>query len=287
MKLTGKTALVTGANRGIGRAIVETLLTRDVAKVYAAARNPAKLPDFGDDRVVALEVNLDDLVPEHFDHVMERLLEAGALDVGIQHLQMKKNRPSCLISATTASWRSNSISRTRRRCATPRPKRAMSICSSTMPASPRSRACCPASAPTSSATWPSIISARWTWCGPSCRSSKSKRTPPSSTSSRSPRSSTSRGSAALYSLSQGIRIELAPRGITVHTVNPGPIDTDMAKDLDMDKTSPQETAKNIVAGLENDEADIFPDAGSRQMIGLWKEDYRQLEQAVYSMHHGS
>jgi uncharacterized protein (TIGR00299 family) protein len=49
------------------------------------------------DRVVALETNLDDLVPEHFDYLMERLLEAGALDVSIQHIQMKKNRPGFLV----------------------------------------------------------------------------------------------------------------------------------------------------------------------------------------------
>ena len=45
------------------------------------------------DRVLVLEAHLDDLVPEHFDHLMERLFEAGALDVSIHHLQMKKNRP--------------------------------------------------------------------------------------------------------------------------------------------------------------------------------------------------
>jgi uncharacterized protein (TIGR00299 family) protein len=47
----------------------------------------------GADRVVCLETHLDDLVPEHFDHLMEQLFEGGALDVSIQHLQMKKNRP--------------------------------------------------------------------------------------------------------------------------------------------------------------------------------------------------
>jgi len=51
----------------------------------------------GADRVVALETNLDDLVPEHFDYLMQRLLAAGALDVSIQHIQMKKNRPGFLV----------------------------------------------------------------------------------------------------------------------------------------------------------------------------------------------
>lgn len=45
------------------------------------------------DRVAVLETNLDDLVPEHFDFLMERLFGAGALDVSLQHVQMKKNRP--------------------------------------------------------------------------------------------------------------------------------------------------------------------------------------------------
>jgi hypothetical protein len=45
------------------------------------------------DTVCVLTAHLDDLVPEHFDLALERLLAAGALDVALSHAQMKKNRP--------------------------------------------------------------------------------------------------------------------------------------------------------------------------------------------------
>ena len=38
--LAGARVLVTGANRGLGKAFVEELLSSGVARVYAAARNP-------------------------------------------------------------------------------------------------------------------------------------------------------------------------------------------------------------------------------------------------------
>ena len=42
-KIEGSIALVTGANRGIGRAITEALLEGGAKRVYAAARDPKSL----------------------------------------------------------------------------------------------------------------------------------------------------------------------------------------------------------------------------------------------------
>lgn len=49
------------------------------------------------DEVVCLEANVDDLNPELFEHVMGRLFAAGARDVSLTPIQMKKNRPGTLL----------------------------------------------------------------------------------------------------------------------------------------------------------------------------------------------
>jgi uncharacterized protein (TIGR00299 family) protein len=47
-----------------------------------------------------LEANIDDLNPEFYGHLMERLFTAGALDVYLTPVQMKKNRPGVVLSVT-------------------------------------------------------------------------------------------------------------------------------------------------------------------------------------------
>jgi len=59
MNITNQIALVTGANRGIGRQFVLELLDRGAAKVYATARRTDTL-DFEDDRVIPLQLDLLD-----------------------------------------------------------------------------------------------------------------------------------------------------------------------------------------------------------------------------------
>jgi len=49
------------------------------------------------DRVVVLEANIDDMNPEFYGFLMERLLTERALDVSLSHLLMKKNRPGTLL----------------------------------------------------------------------------------------------------------------------------------------------------------------------------------------------
>ncbi len=47
MKIDGAVALVTGANRGLGRAFARMLVSRGAARVYRAARDPAAVTEPG------------------------------------------------------------------------------------------------------------------------------------------------------------------------------------------------------------------------------------------------
>lgn len=57
--ITGRVALVTGANRGLGAAFVAELLERGAVKVYAAARRPESIVS-DDPRVIPLQLDVTD-----------------------------------------------------------------------------------------------------------------------------------------------------------------------------------------------------------------------------------
>ena len=52
----------------------------------------------GHDEQVVIESNIDDCNPEFYEHVMARLFAAGARDVYLAPVQMKKNRPGVVLS---------------------------------------------------------------------------------------------------------------------------------------------------------------------------------------------
>jgi NAD(P)-dependent dehydrogenase (short-subunit alcohol dehydrogenase family) len=62
MKIEGSIALVTGANRGLGKAFVDGLLAAGARKVYAAARDPAAIAAAPGVRALALDVTREDQI---------------------------------------------------------------------------------------------------------------------------------------------------------------------------------------------------------------------------------
>jgi NAD(P)-dependent dehydrogenase (short-subunit alcohol dehydrogenase family) len=76
--------------------------------------------------------------------------------------------------------------------------------------------------------------------------------------------------AAALSLSQSLRALLAGRGVTVHVVLPGPVDTDMTRALDIPKASAESVARAIFDGVEKGEEEIFPDPMSASLAEGWR-----------------
>ncbi len=54
-------------------------------------------PALGHDRMLVMETQIDDMNPEIYDYVLDRLFAAGARDVTLSPVQMKKNRPGTLL----------------------------------------------------------------------------------------------------------------------------------------------------------------------------------------------
>ncbi len=71
----------------------------NVVRLTVGESNAHALADHAaSETITVLEANLDDLNPQVFGYVLDRLLEEGALDVFATPVQMKKNRPGTLLT---------------------------------------------------------------------------------------------------------------------------------------------------------------------------------------------
>lgn len=70
----------------------------NVLRVYLAESGEAADPDVQTEEALMLECNLDDMSPERYSHIMDLLFAAGAADVYIIPMVMKKSRPGHLLS---------------------------------------------------------------------------------------------------------------------------------------------------------------------------------------------
>ena len=58
---------------------------------------------------VLIETNIDDMNPQHFDLLLERVWDAGALDAWLTPIQMKKSRPATMLSVIAPSARRETV----------------------------------------------------------------------------------------------------------------------------------------------------------------------------------
>ena len=61
------------------------------------------------DTVVQIETNLDDVNPQTYEHIMERLFRAGALDVTLTPVIMKRGRPAIVLTSLVPPDRADPV----------------------------------------------------------------------------------------------------------------------------------------------------------------------------------
>ena len=219
MAIAGKTVLVTGANRGIGQALVAEALSRGAKRVYAGTRQPLAHPD---ERVTPL--TLDVTSPAQIQAAAGQVESLDILinNAGIQPFDDLSD-PAALEQTLTVNL-----------FGTYRVSQAF------LPSLTRSRG--------TIVTNVSLAALAPVPFAPAYSISK----------------------AAAFSLTQSLRLLLAPQGVSVHSVLTGPTDTEMTRRLDIPKASPESVARAIFDGIENGEEDIFPDPLSQAMAEGWR-----------------
>lgn len=237
----GKIALVTGANRGMGRAYVEALLVAGAAKVYAAARDIGTVRDLATQDARVVPVALDVTKPET---VAGAVSAAGDVTVLINNAG---------VAAFERLVGAESIDPAR-----------LEMDVNYFGALNMIRAFAPvldANGGGVIVNMASIVSfVNFPMIG-----------------------SYSASKAAVHSLTQGSRAEFADRNISVVGVYPGPVDTDMSENLEMDKASPADVAQTVLESIEAGEEDIFPDPMSTELHQGLLADPKGVERHAATM----
>ncbi|RFB79052.1 SDR family oxidoreductase [Methylovirgula sp. 4M-Z18] len=86
--------------------------------------------------------------------------------------------------------------------------------------------------------------------------------------------------AALHSQTQALRTQLKASNVQVLGIYPGPVETELARDIQAEKASPESVAQEIVAGIKAGETYIFPDQIAKHVGQLWANDGRILDTAL-------
>ena len=89
--------------------------------------------------------------------------------------------------------------------------------------------------------------------------------------------------AAAHSVTQALRAELSPKGVSVIGVYPGPVDTDMSAGVDMPKATPRQVAGEILDAVESGAEDVFPDDMARDIQRQYGEEPKNLERSIAAM----
>lgn len=86
--------------------------------------------------------------------------------------------------------------------------------------------------------------------------------------------------AAAHSLTQAVRAELKPHGISVFGVYPGPIDTDMADEVKFPKETPANVAIRVFDGVEKGVEDITTDTFADDFVKKLRKDPKLAEKDI-------
>src|SRR5271167_1904552 len=198
MKLENQVIIVSGTNRGIGKAIVDALLKRKVKKVYAAARKIDQLA-WKDARVIPIELDITS---------SQQIKQAAAK---AQDVNVLINNAGALSPGTVLTAKESDLMRDMQ----VNYFGTLNMIRAFEPVIEKN-------GPGAIANISSVVGL----------------------ASMSQAAGYSASKAAIFSASQALRAELKAKNISVHTIFPGPIDTDMARDFNFDKTSAETAAEN-------------------------------------------